>query len=203
MIEDKRDYCDIKEIINISKESYEGIVNTIIECNKISLSNIEIKERNRNKKILGKLVLNISNKCNLRCRYCYANSGIYKSEEDLMNIEIAKKTLDRFYNHYDGINLVQIFGGEPTKNPNVLKYICDYIMKQNKEGETNTIIGMVTNGTIMNDEIISYIKDYNIQVTISYDGNPIVNDIMRIFPSGGGTSNIILDNIKKLKEITG
>lgn len=76
-------------------------------------------------------------------------------------------------------------------------------MKQNKEGETNTIIGMVTNGTIMNDEIISYIKDYNIQVTISYDGNPIVNDIMRIFPSGGGTSNIILDNIKKLKEITG
>jgi uncharacterized protein len=68
---------------------------------------------NHNKKSLYRLVFNISNSCNLDCKYCYANGGNYKSSEKLMNKEIAKKIIDEFFTFFDDIENIQFFGGEP------------------------------------------------------------------------------------------
>jgi len=152
---------------------------------------------------LGRLVLNISNKCNLKCKYCYANGGSYCSDEDLMTEETAIFALKRFYEHYKNIYVVQIFGGEPTMNMPVMKAICNYITKHNKNALVKTKIGLVTNGTIMDDNFFAMVKKHDIQVTVSYDGDPLVNDIMRVYDGGEGTSDIILNNIKELKKQTG
>lgn len=39
--------------------------------------------------ILRKLILNISNSCNLQCEYCYANGGNYHSKDSLMDSATA------------------------------------------------------------------------------------------------------------------
>lgn len=148
---------------------------------------------------LEKLVLNISNACNLRCRYCYANGGNYMSDESMMSEQVAKDALDLFYDRFKEIGVIQLFGGEPLMNVPLVKYVCDYVVSHGK----NTRIGIVTNGTLINDAFIEMVKKYNMLVTISYDGVPLVNDIMRITKSGHGTSDIILRNVKKLREATG
>lgn len=148
---------------------------------------------------LYKLVLNISNACNLRCRYCYANGGSYQSDEGLMSLEVCKDALDLFYNKFENITVIQLFGGEPLMNMPLIRYVCEYI----KENKKKTQIGLVTNGTLINQEFIDLVKEYNISVTVSYDGVPVVNDIMRVTVNGSGTSDRILSNIKWLQQETG
>ncbi|WP_054742916.1 radical SAM/SPASM domain-containing protein [Cellulosilyticum ruminicola] len=151
---------------------------------------------------LRRLIFNISNTCNLRCKYCYANHGQYGSTENLMTIETAKKALDAFYNHFESIDLLQLFGGEPTLNLPVMKYICEYITEKNKTLSNPTTIGLVTNGVDVSDEFIDLINTYNMTVTVSYDGNPTVNDLIRVFPNNQGSSTRIIENIKKLQKYT-
>ena len=151
---------------------------------------------------LGKLVLNVSNMCNLRCKYCYANGGSYHSDEDLMTKEMAEKSLNKFYTFFDEIEIVQIFGGEPTMNMPVVRFICEYISERNSILGAATKIGLVTNGTLMTEEFIELVKKHDIQVTVSYDGEPKVNDLMRVYASGKGTSDVILNNVKRLREVT-
>ena len=73
---------------------------------------------------LYKLVLNITNKCNLACKYCYANGGNYCSSEGIMKVETAKATLDTFLKRYRNIRVIQFFGGEPTFNLDVIEFVC-------------------------------------------------------------------------------
>jgi uncharacterized protein len=195
----------IAKKFNISLYDYNSFIDKLKECsvdeNKklINMSNIT------GEKILGKLVLSVSNKCNLRCKYCYANGGIYNSNEGLISIDILKRALDVFYNKFDKIKVIQIFGGEPTLNIPAIEYICKYVKAKYNNGEISELpnIGVVSNGTIVTDEIIELIKKYHIKVTVSFDGQPIVNDEMRVFPDGTGTSDIIIKNIRRLKEETG
>ena len=195
----------IMDKLNISLEEYSSLTNKLKECS-VDRSKLPINVENiTNTLTLGKLVLNISNKCNLRCKYCYANGGIYKSNEDLMSEDVLKKSLDVFFNHFNKIKIIQIFGGEPTLNIPAIKYICKYIDYKYNNNEISELpnIGMVTNGIILTDEIIELIKKYHIKITISFDGQPVVNDKMRVFPDGSGTSHTVMNNIKRLKSETG
>lgn len=155
-----------------------------------------------NTKHLEKLVLNISNTCNLKCKYCYAHHGTYGTTQHLMTKEMAKQILDRFYSYYDDIRILQLFGGEPTLNLPVIKFICDYVTEKNKSLASPTAIGFITNGILITDEVIELINTYNLQVTVSYDGHPLVNDTLRVFPNNQGTSALIIKNIKKLQAQT-
>ncbi|SHJ77731.1 uncharacterized protein SAMN02745248_00921 [Hathewaya proteolytica DSM 3090] len=154
--------------------------------------------------ILKKLVINITNVCNLACKYCYANGGNYCSEECMMSEDTIIKALDVFYGHYDNIENIQIFGGEPTLNPQGIEVIGKYVQEKFKDEEKEkTKLGMVSNGTVMDEKLLEIIKKYNIHVTVSLDGPESVNDKMRIFKNGKGTGRVVGDNIMRLRKFTG
>lgn len=189
---------DILKKYHISESSLISLKNQLSAVSKMETN--ESKEAKR-KYIPGlyKLVLNISNACNLRCRYCYANGGSYQSDEGIMSQKVCKDALDLFYEKCGDISVIQLFGGEPLMNMPLIKYVCEYVRTNKK----NTQIGLVTNGTLINQEFINLVKEYNIAVTVSYDGVPLVNDIMRVTVNGSGTSDKILTNIKWLQKETG
>lgn len=173
--------------------------------NKLQKYNEKIKPQfnlSSNKKILNRLVIHVTNKCNLRCKYCYANGGTYHSEEALLTKEQLDLILERFYNEFDIIEGIQLFGGEPLIDLYMIEYICNQINKFNKEKNLNTTIGLITNGTLINDKFIELVKKFNLHVTVSYDGNKKINDILRVYPNNLGTSDTIIKNILKLKEKT-
>lgn len=186
-------YKDIK-VDGFTETDYDSIKRMLDECGETN--SIE-------RKGLGKFVLNITNMCNLGCRYCYANGGTYKSSEGIMSEEVAEKALNQAYEKFGSIHTIQIFGGEPTMNMPVIRFICKYITKRNESSEEKSQIGIVTNGTLFTDEFIQLVKDYHIGVTVSYDGNPEVNDIMRVYKNGTPTAAVILENMKKLRKSTG
>lgn len=192
---------DIMKKFNISEEElekyYEYIENKNINC-ETECNSIKCEEKQ-----LSRLVIHLTNKCNLRCMYCYASGGNYMEDEGILQSQDLNTIIERFYSEFDKILIVQFFGGEPLLNIPLLEEACSMIRKIDSERGYKTQFGLVTNGTILNDRIIDIIKKYEINITISYDGNQKINDITRVDINGHGTSEIILKNAKHLKEKTG
>lgn len=138
------------------------------------------------------LSLLVSQDCNLRCGYCFANHGTYESENKLMSYDTAKTCIDKLLNK-DVSNHITFFGGEPLLNFRLIKEI-DFYLKQKKIISTYTTI---TNGTIMNDEIQNFIDERFLSLWISLDGPKDLNDGQRF----GGFESVhdrVLETIDKL-----
>jgi len=155
-------------------------------------------ENDPEKTILDRLVLNVSNACNLRCRYCYAGGGNYGRPRSLMEEKTAARILDQFFELFDEIHKIQFFGGEPLLNPRLIQFVCEDIQRRLEQGEIRERphFSIVTNGTILSDEIIGLFKQYGIAATISLDGPEPVNDYLR----GEGTFRKICRFVRALEE---
>ena len=132
------------------------------------------------------MYLNVSTYCNLACKYCFIeNSPLSSQKYEKMSFETAKIAIDKFLVELDKNEIVDsqiiFYGGEPLTNWNVIKDIINYIQDEKKSDITLTII---TNGTLLNKEIISYLMSHHIGIGISIDGPKFINDKNRIFKSG-------------------
>lgn len=188
---------EIMQKHNISFETYSELVKTV-EAGAVPDVTAESTDR------LYKLVLNVTNVCNLGCKYCYAGGGNYSSSECMMSVEAAQKAIDLFYSRYKNIKVIQFFGGEPLLNEPVIRFSCEYITKLYREQAIESLpeFGLVTNGTVYSEEIADTIRKFNISVTISVDGPLNVHDQMRIYKSGSGTHEQICNNISKFRDKT-
>lgn len=147
---------------------------------------------------LARLVLNISNDCNMRCRYCYANCGDYGGRRGMMSESTLERALDYFCSRYKEIAVVQLFGGEPTLNVPAIKQVCEYFQDRQQTPQ----IGFVTNGAIVNDELLSLINQYRLNITVSIDGKSFQNQL-RPFPGGLASWEKVHGNVLRLLENTG
>ena len=133
----------------------------------------------------------LSENCNLKCLHCY--------QENHKPICLNYKKLEKIYNDYkellkvlDKRGHINITGGEPLCNPYLFK-ILDLIKK-----DSNLIsFSILTNGTLINEEIAKKIKSYNPSyVQVSLEGGKRTNDYIR----GKGTYKKIGNAIKLLNK---
>lgn len=143
------------------------------------------------------LTLNVANICNLRCNYCAVNYGKYQTfdEPEIMGTETAIMAVDYFKNYFK-ISSILFYGGEPLLNPKVISDVCKHVTDK-KMGSS---FALVTNGTILNDEIIKLINKYKINISVSIDGPASINDRLRKYSDGNGTFDDIISNVKKIRE---
>lgn len=134
------------------------------------------------------LFLDITNRCNLRCKHCY-NSRYFFSDS---NAEFCFETFINKVNYYN-ISRIHILGGEPLLAKDFYK-VLDYT-KNN-----NITVSINTNGWFLNGVLFTKLSKYkNIdQITISIDGgNEDDNDFIR----GAGTFKKVKENLKECNAI--
>jgi len=121
-----------------------------------------------------------------------------------MSGDIVRLALDRTVDFFGAVDQVLFFGGEPCLNIQAIQAACEYwnILHQTKRIPFLPVLGMVSNGTIINRDLIHLINEYSIHVTISLDGPPEVNDLLRVFTNGQGTFHKVAHNILLLQEAT-
>lgn len=81
-------------------------------------------------------MLLLTEECNLNCVYCYEH---FKSKRK-MSFDTARSILDNFYSSSkpgDTV-LIEVFGGEPFTNFELIKQIDDYVMTM--YGDRNTFL---------------------------------------------------------------
>lgn len=197
------DEISIKSSIkNIKEAIKKGIFSSSRpRCFHHLFSKSEIIETLKN--ALTHLTLEVTQQCNLRCLYCsYSGAFYYKrchNQRD-MDFAVAKKAIDFFLNHSNESEniFISFYGGEPLLNYSQIKKCVEYINEANKS--KNVHYSITTNGILLREEIINFLKKNSFFLTISLDGPQEVNDAFRIFSDGKGTFNIIIKNISLLHD---
>ena len=152
-----------------------------------------------------------TNRCNLNCKYCYE-----KNRTGDMSEETMKQSIDWLINQHDErirsrpdqeIALT-FFGGEPLLNFPVVKYGIDYAYKKYKEDGLKVGLYILSNGTILTDEMIDYFqevlrrKGLSFFIQVSLDGCKESHDKNRIFAnSDKGSFDKIIENTSRLSKI--
>ena len=169
-----------------------------------SLQGEEATYQTSSERIIERITLHVSNDCNLRCKYCYANGGSYNQNRSLMSLKVAEDFIDFCSKNFDSVEYIVFFGGEPLLNVPIMSYICTEFSKRYANGLVKFMpkFGMITNGTILNDNIINFIRDNLSFVTVSIDGIGKDNDANRIFANGKGSYLKIHSFIHSLKTKT-
>ena len=152
------------------------------------------------------MVLHMTDYCNLRCKYCFIEGGqVSGYRRQVMSHEIAKFAVDKFFYVIKGHDTLKFpsivfYGGEPLLNWDTIKFAL--LETKQKESESGIKVDkvIITNGTILNDEIIEFIKRYNIQISVSLDGIQIVNDANRVDVKGQGSFERAVNTINRLIE---
>lgn len=147
---------------------------------------------------LAHLRLLITNSCNFECIYCFAEHGSYGLPPHLMTKEVAKDAVDFFFNKYNCICQVSFFGGEPLLAIDIIEYICDYLSRFYKEKMPS--FSLVTNGYLLNDDVVNILKRYNIAVMVSHDGPEFLHDEQRKLLNGGKTFSSVDRNLMRYRK---
>lgn len=144
------------------------------------------------------ICLHMAHDCNLRCGYCFADSGAYGGQRSLMSLETGKKALDfliQSSKHRQHIE-VDFFGGEPLLNFDVCKALVAYGKEQGKLHNKIFKFTMTTNGVLLTEEVQAFLNEEGISAVLSLDGRPEVNDRMRQFPNGAGSFDTVVKHFQ-------
>ena len=133
----------------------------------------------------------LSENCNLKCLHCY--------QENQKPVQLKYDELEKIYIQFKEMLFkkkmrghINITGGEPLCNPYLFK-ILDLI----KEDSEFISFSILTNGTLITDDIAKKIKGYNpYYVQVSLEGGKETNDYIR----GNGTYKKIAEGIKNLRK---
>ena len=155
---------------------------------------------------LTTMVLNVTNQCNLSCTYCYeygedkivdtANGKKAK----FMTEATARQSVEFMLNE-SGPNRVAhltFFGGETLLNFPVLKSTIAYARRRAAEMGKEVDFSLTTNATLLRPEIIEFLAENRVGVTISIDGPKEMQDRFRVFQNGSGSYDIVAPKIKEL-----
>lgn len=141
----------------------------------------------------------LTEKCNSQCRYCYEKSlKEFDNELDkkfdfdfsspcTSNIDIKK--LKQFLEKDENPTII-FYGGEPLLQIEKIKKIIDECSKIK-----NIKFRMQTNAKLINNLPIEYTKKIT-KILVSLDGNKQRTDFNR----GEGTYDLVINNLKELKE---
>lgn len=145
--------------------------------------------------LLG-LSLFVMGGCNLACRYCFNDGGVLPAQEPVrMPIEVAERSVDFLLQNGSGEVGIDFFGGEPLLNLPLIKHVVDYANKSGRDLQYS----LITNGTILDDDILDFLARNHLHVVVSYDGH--LQDVARPARNGTPQREIVRNNIRRLAAV--
>lgn len=134
------------------------------------------------------LWLELTNKCDLECVHCYANSSPRPSTPDLLDHEKYKELI--FDAAECGCRNIQFIGGEPSLYKR-LPSLLDYATSLNYTG-----IAIVTNATHISSELLQSLQKNKVRVAFSiYSNRPDIHDEIT---GRKGSHRRTVENVKKM-----
>ncbi len=133
--------------------------------------------------------ISLTNRCNLKCEYCYASSG----DENKILSELSLDTYKLLFEQLDKMNVhrISLTGGEPLLRK-------DFFEILNEAQKYKFAIIINSNGILINDSIACKLKNYRFdRICITIDGSSSkTHDVIR----GKGTFLKALQGIRSLQK---
>ena len=145
------------------------------------------------------VTLFLTTECNLRCTYCYAEAG--DRPKKTMSLDVARRGIDfvaanaartearRFQVAFHG-------GGEPTVNWRTMTEALAYARREAEEMGLEVAASTATNGVLSEAQVDWILANFR-DVSVSMDGLPSIQDRHRVTPTGGGSSDRVLNTLRR------
>lgn len=157
---------------------------------------------------LATLVLNVTNRCNLSCTYCYeygadrltAGAGSRGDGKARMDDDTARASIDFLLRNCGDRPQVSItfFGGETLLNLPAIRAAVEHADAQAAAARKRVHYSLTTNATLLDDETIDFLTRHRFGITVSIDGDRAEQDRHRTFARGAGSYDVIAPRIRAL-----
>lgn len=138
------------------------------------------------------LRLSVTDRCNLRCRYCMPEEGVSKlAHQSILSMEDYAKLVDTFVEL--GVEKVRLTGGEPLVRKGLINLI-EHIGKNPKVKD----LAMTTNGILLAEQAEALKRAGLNRVNVSLD---TMNPLKFAHMTRGGNLNQVLDGLKEARRV--
>lgn len=151
-------------------------------------------------------VLELTQQCNLRCRYCTFGGGFsdHRTHSDkFMTRDTTEKAIEQAFRHNQDLDEIRIgfYGGEPLLAWPMLTHAVD--LTRNLAGTKKVHFSLTTNGTLLDEKKAAFLYDHEFTVLVSIDGPASLHDHYRVFPDGSGSYAHAIRGLKFLLDAYG
>jgi len=156
--------------------------------------------------VLNQFVIKATARCNLDCSYCYVfnrRDQSWRTRTRAMSDEVFAATVERIRRHclVSGQTKARLLfhGGEPLLvGPRTLEKWID--LARSQLGPVAEVrFAVQTNGTLITDRWARLLVDNDVEVGISLDGPPEINDAARVDHAGRGSHRRVVDGVEHLR----
>ncbi len=190
-------YISVEKRVGEDKEKLIALLNE----NEFFSEPIYPKTVNKGKIKTVYISLHISSDCNMSCTYCFKTNR----SKGKMSFAEAKEFIDLMINTFPhaGKYIVDPTGsGEPLLEMDLLLSIGEYCKKKSNTIKREVLPMIVTNGTLLDSNSVSKIRNAGILFGVSLDGDKKRNDFFRTDYNGNGVYKKVVKNIKAIKDRT-
>lgn len=153
------------------------------------------------------LDLIVSEGCNFGCPHCIHSrdvaAGGNRVINTFMSMETARTALEEFcchlLRHNKSALFVHIGSAEPLLNWPVVEFIADYVHNRNDFVQKRVTLN--SNLALLTEDRARFLIDRQVVISTSLDGVKEDNDKIRVFKSGRGTYDLIIDRIRMLRSL--
>lgn len=168
---------------------------------------IEIKPDNGTTKILEKqkkvkrftIWLQITNNCNLNCVYCYIQPNPHFIDLETAKTAIEKTIVPAKASGFSEV-VIKLAGGEPMLCWPLIKKLMSHAVEYAKGLDIKIRFHMLTNGTILPDDIFDYLESNILSLSFSVDGVGSVHNLQRPYRDKTGSFDTVNKNLQKLMD---
>lgn len=177
------------ELRLISRLAADGLLG---ETRETPASTGQLSQRNK----VTLVIIEASSFCNLSCTYCF-------EDVPTKGKKMTFETADAIVESLQKLNLADSFvvefnGGESFINFGTMQRIVDRVEASALRERHSVSYGVTTNLTLLNQEIIEFLRANKFSVSVSLDGVQEDHDRHRIFASGAGSHARVLHNLEIL-----
>jgi uncharacterized protein len=144
------------------------------------------------------LIINPTERCNLRCTYCYETFALKKMPEAVITgvFNLVSRRAEQ------GLKTFQLdfFGGEPLAAWDVVEQLTRGLSSICRRHGTEMFGGMTTNGVLLDRSRLDLLVDHDLRaLQVTLDGPPNVHDRRRVTRQGNGTFQAVWAALEMLK----
>lgn len=156
---------------------------------------------------IGIMYLVVTNRCNLRCNYCFLKASLINKTIDKIDmneyiVDQALKTYSKNILTSEQRKTIILYGGEPLLNFKSIEHLLRNvaIMKDNGTLPTDVAVTINTNATMVTNKILKSLKHHGVSVSVSLDGYENLHDQNRVTPTGKGTFKDTIHGFTQFKD---
>lgn len=130
-------------------------------------------------------------RCTLSCPYCFANPQKISDDPKLYDMDktTSLQTIEYIMKSPCPAATLEFTGGEATARFDLVKLMIEYALELNKIYKKDLRFSIVTNLSLMNEEMADYLIEKKVGICTSLDGPEIINDKNR-FIEGANNKKI-------------